>query len=158
MANIGINLPPSEIGATNANTWHIPVDSDGDTFGPLEEYFRDPLRAGCPTPAFITFPSLKVDFVLEYRISHFDNEHVSQDKSHGDQTKTCCQMLLMAEYDWFKQYIAKDANTNHYFIETGNDRLAGYDACKEMWKQRCLDIFLKYFPKVQHSDGFRSKK
>jgi hypothetical protein len=60
MANIGVDCSPQELGATAANTWHIPVDSSGDTFGPLDEYFADPLKTDCPTPAFITFPSMKV--------------------------------------------------------------------------------------------------
>jgi hypothetical protein len=60
MANIGINCPPEYFGATKANTWHIPINDDGDAFGCIEDYFEDPLREGAPIPAFITFPSLKV--------------------------------------------------------------------------------------------------
>jgi all-trans-retinol 13,14-reductase len=60
MCNIGIAASPSAIGATNTNTWHIPVDSEGDAFPPLAKYFEDPLGDDSELPAFITFPSLKV--------------------------------------------------------------------------------------------------
>lgn len=60
MANIGLSCSPEAIGATKANTWHIPIDHDGDAFGPLEQFFSNPLQENGPTPAFITFPSLKV--------------------------------------------------------------------------------------------------
>lgn len=60
MANIGLSCSPEAIGATKANTWHIPIDRDGDAFGPLEQFFSNPLQENGPTPAFITFPSLKV--------------------------------------------------------------------------------------------------
>lgn len=60
MANIGLSCSADAIGATKANTWHIPVDKDGDAFGPMEQYFNNPLETNGPIPAFITFPSLKV--------------------------------------------------------------------------------------------------
>ena len=48
-----------EIGATNTNTWHIPVNDQGDAFGPLNDYFENPLKTQDQLPAFITFPSIK---------------------------------------------------------------------------------------------------
>lgn len=67
MINIGIDLPASVLGASSANVWHIPVDTNNDSFGPLERYFKDPLREGVDVPAFITFPSLKVRLVYVSR-------------------------------------------------------------------------------------------
>ena len=64
MCNIGIRASAGEIGATNTNTWHIPVDEDGDAFPPLEKYFKSPLDPDNDIPAFITFPSLKVAFIF----------------------------------------------------------------------------------------------
>lgn len=63
MCNIGIAASAEEIGATNTNTWHIPVDERGDAFHPLERFFANPLDDHVETPTFITFPSLKVIFV-----------------------------------------------------------------------------------------------
>ncbi len=63
MVNIGINLPPTSIDATKANTWHIPVDENGDSFSLIEEYFSNPLKSNSPIPAFITFPCLKVRII-----------------------------------------------------------------------------------------------
>ena len=43
MCNIGINAPASEIGVTNTNTWHIPVDENNDAFPIIKAYFKDPM-------------------------------------------------------------------------------------------------------------------
>ena len=43
MCNIGVAATPEEIGVTNTNTWHIPIDGEGDAFVPLEKFFSDPL-------------------------------------------------------------------------------------------------------------------
>ena len=48
-------------------------------------------------------------------------------------------MLLMAEYDWFKKY--KGSSTL--------DRGEGYAEIKELWRERCINIFLKFFPKAE---------
>ena len=122
MCNIGISLSSEEIGATNTNTWHIPVNDQGDAFGPLNDYFENPLKTQDQLPAFITFPSIK-----------------DQNFNKKFPNKVSCQMLLMAEYDWFDQF--KGDTTMH--------RKEGYEELKEEWKKRCLKIFLKYFPKAQ---------
>ena len=132
MANIGIDCPASFIGASSSNTWHIPLDKHGDIFPALEEYFQDPLKKDCPISAFISFPSLK-------------------DITHKDKEKTSCQILIMAEYDWFVPFVNKKDNANGnngYEMKDSADRKEGYDAVKEMWKERCVAIFLKYFPKA----------
>ncbi len=127
MANIGIDASAFEIDAVNSNTWNIPVDMSGDLFGPMGEYFRDPLgQSWLQTPAFITFPSLK-DQSYKY-INGSDAPAI-----------TTCQMLLMADYEWFESFKGSSAT----------EREAGYARMKEMWKQRCLDIFLHYFPKAK---------
>ena len=46
--------------------------------------------------------------------------------------KISCQMLIMAQYHWFTQCKDKKA----------------YDELKASWKQRAIEIFLTYFPKV----------
>lgn len=50
--------------------------------------------------------------------------------------KTTCQMLLMTDYDWFKNYRG-DSTTS---------RLEGYDELKQKWSDICVQIFLYHFP------------
>lgn len=133
MANIGLNCSAEVIGATKANTWHIPVDAQGDAFPMMESYFQNPLQENGPVPAFITFPSLK-------DVSY-----------HQSGSKTSCQMLLMAEYDWFQEFSPNNDQSvaeHGYVMDITERRLAGYNARKEQWKERCVNIFLRYFPKV----------
>eukprot|EP01039_Chlorochromonas_danica_P000945 gene945-1027_t len=131
MANIGVSCSPDVIGATKANSWHIPVDASGDLFGPMDKYFEDPLGPETQVPAFITFPSLK-------------------DSSFGEADKVTCQMLIMAEFDWFKQFLPTqvDKADEEFAVSNSCDRLAGYEQLKEMWKKRALSIFLRYYPKA----------
>lgn len=137
MANIGINCSSEFIGATSANTWHIPLTESGDIFQPLEDYFSDPLAKDSPISAFITFPSIKD--------SKFHEKNPS---------KTSCQILLLADYQWFYKYLPKEAQDdlqkNSYATFIGNDRLKGeYEKLKKMWEEKCLAIFLKYYPKAE---------
>jgi hypothetical protein len=64
MCNIGIAASAEEINVTNTNTWHIPVDEHDDAFVPLDAFFKDPLGRGTEIPAFITFPSTKVQHLF----------------------------------------------------------------------------------------------
>ena len=59
MCNIGVKLSAEDLGATNTNTWHIPIAADGDAFQPLEAFFENPLGDNVDIPVFITFPSTK---------------------------------------------------------------------------------------------------
>lgn len=124
MANIGLKASAKLLGITNTNIWHIPVDENGDCYPPLEEYFQSPLSCG-DIPAFITFPSLKDKSWVE---------------SHPE--KTTCQMLLMAEYEWFEEYYREGKGKA--------SRAEGYETeLKEKWKQKCLEILYKYYPKCR---------
>jgi hypothetical protein len=136
MANIGINCAAEVIGATRSNTWVIPLDNEGDLFPPLTQYFENPLKDNSPMSVFITFPSLK--------------------DTSSNENKTSCQMLFMAEFDWFKEFIPSTNRSsgdeeNSYETYEGNERLFGYDKCKDLWKEKSLQLFLKYFPKVKAS-------
>ncbi len=119
MCNIGINANPSEVGITNTNTWHIPVDDDNDAFPMINKYFEDPLGDDVIIPAFITFPSVK-------------------ENNSSSSNKISCQMLLMANYEWFEKYKVSADDTKN--------RIDGYEEIKQKWKQKALAIFLKYFP------------
>lgn len=122
MVNIGMKATAEEVGAETSNTWHIPVDDSNDAFGPMKRYFSSPTSVGMDMPAFITFPSCKD--------KKWSQEHPG---------RVSCQMLFMAEYDWFKQF-------------TGPDRksatAAQYNAIKDEWKASALKVFYKYYPKV----------
>lgn len=157
---IGISGSPAELGVTNTNTWHIPLDAQNDAFPALEEYFSNPLgtKGGFKgIPAFITFPGVK------------DKEW---SKAHPD--KTSCQMLMMAEHQWFRDAAARllqlsqqeereaereaasaqqGAGSAGRTGRTGNApvRTAAYEALKEEWKARALEILFMYFPKVRCS-------
>jgi all-trans-retinol 13,14-reductase len=136
MANIGIDAPASLFGATAANTWHIPLDESGDIFGPISEYFEDPMKStGKNISAFITFPSLK-------------------DRSEAQQSsrQTSCQMLFIAPFEWFEKYLPKGEKGEEegsFHVYEGTDRLPGYESFKEEWKTRSLEILLKHFPKAE---------
>lgn len=130
MTNIGINCAAEVIGATKANTWHIPLTNNGDIFKPMEDFFADPLGENSPIPAFITFPSLK-------------------DTAFAKKDKTSCQMLVLVDYAWFEKYYANANSENINSMEGTDKRNDGYDACKEAWKERCLKIFLQHFPKAK---------
>lgn len=74
-----------------------------------------------------------------------------QDISHKEANKTSCQMLLMAEYDWFAEFSPngdQDVQEHGYVMDLTEKRLAGYNACKAAWQERALSVFLRYFPKV----------
>lgn len=128
---------------TNTNTWHIPVDAQNDAFPALEEYFADPLgtKGGFKgIPAFITFPGVK------------DKEW---SKSHPG--KTSCQMLMMAEHQWFRDAAdrlhqeaqqAQGASKGSAKQGGAPVRSAAYEALKAEWKDRALEILFMYFPKV----------
>ena len=88
MCNLGIKLSAESLGASNTNTWHIPIAADGDAFQPIEAFFSNPLGDNVDIPVFITFPSTK-----------------DQDWVKANPNKTSVQMLIMAEYSWFEKYL-----------------------------------------------------
>ena len=123
MANIGIDAPPSQLGITNSNTWHIPVDKFGDHYPSLDNFFSNPDQcSSLETPAFITFPSVK------------------DCKGHGkDASTTSCQILLMANYEWFERFKADiDGETDK--------RAEGYAALKKKWADKAVELLLRYYP------------
>ena len=122
MCNIGIAASAEEIDVTNTNTWHIPIENDGDCFRPIETFFYEPLSENSRIPAFITFPSMKDK---EWSLKH--------------PGKVSCQMLVMSDYSWFENF---KGNNN-------DDRIDGYKELKDIWLEKCIDIFLQYFPKAK---------
>jgi len=125
MANIGLDAPPSKLGITNANTWHIPVDNLGDHYPSLDYFFAHPDQcSSLETPAFITFPSVK------------------DCKGHGkDASTTSCQILLMANYEWFERFKAEEKEDGQ-----ADKRAEGYAALKKMWADKAVELLLRYYP------------
>jgi len=70
----------------------------------------------------ITFPSLK-------------------DRAWGSKhpDMITCQMLVMAEFEWFKKY-------QH---EESGKRCEEYQKLKKIWEEKCLNILYKYYPKIK---------
>ncbi len=128
---LGMKASPSMIGASSSNSWHIPVDPSGDSFEPMRRYFADPLNVGTDMPAFITFPSCKD--------KKWESEHPG---------RVSCQMLFMADYSWFETFSGDVRHPN----KAGSLPAAvkDYAELKEEWKQKCLAVFFKYFPKVSY--------
>ena len=122
--DVGIKGDADELGITNTNTWHIPVNPSMDAFEAIDAFFSRPLDVGpIGIPAFITFPSMK------------DKEWSSKHPH-----KVSCQVLIMAHYDWFK----KSSSSSSSFPSSS----AQYDALKDRWRSCVTDILLIYFPQV----------
>lgn len=144
MANIGFkDINPEDVGIANQNTWHIPIDQDGDTFKPMRAYFANPLgdeeTGYLSIPTFITFPSLK------------DKQW---SKSHPN--KLSCQMLMMADYSWFESYKKEidEAIQSRDEIRWKN-AIKALELYKEAWKLRAKQLILDYFPVLSnHIDVF----
>jgi hypothetical protein len=83
-------------------------------------------------PAFITFPSCK-DIKWE-------SEHPG---------RVSCQMLLMADYSWFQEYIGPVRKSSSRSLVSEK-----YAELKDQWKSKGMDIFYKYFPKVCECNKF----
>ena len=135
---VGIcGVDPSEVGITNTNTWHIPIDEAGDAFGPMRDFFSSPLAGTSQdgflrTPTFITFPSLK-------------DKQWSASHPH----KISCQMLVMAEYGWFEEFARGMSECAERGDAAGLEEWVGrYNARKEEWRQRAVQLLCHYYPKV----------
>jgi all-trans-retinol 13,14-reductase len=121
MVNVGIDGSPEELDVGVANVWYNPATGakGDDTLAALEQYFSNPLSQ--EAPLLITFPSMK-------------------DKDWPHKDKTCCQILTMAEYSWFKDH----AN------EPAGNRSEAYQALKSKWEANFLRILIRLFPKMEN--------
>eukprot|EP00301_Raphidiophrys_heterophryoidea_P005546 c12316_g1_i2.p1 GENE.c12316_g1_i2~~c12316_g1_i2.p1 ORF type:complete len:600 (+),score=136.11 c12316_g1_i2:304-2103(+) len=118
MCNIGINGTPEELDITNVNIWYLPVTKDGDIFAPMVKYFEDPITNDMP--CMITWPSVK-------------------DSQSNKKGKVTCQMLAMADNDWF------DEKKHGVF----NARTQDYKDLKAKWEKKFLDVLYRHYPKVE---------
>uniref|UniRef100_A0A0G4HEK9 Amine oxidase domain-containing protein n=1 Tax=Chromera velia CCMP2878 TaxID=1169474 RepID=A0A0G4HEK9_9ALVE len=123
MLNIGIEGRAEELGVSNCNVWHLPVDKDGDMYSPMLSYFDAPLADDTDPPAFITVGSLK-----------------DQSYSEKHPEKTSCQVLLMAPLKWFEVSASES---------DGDKRGEEYMKIKKKWEEKGMKVFYKRFPKTQ---------
>ncbi len=121
MANIGLDGTPEELGLTCANLWFHPARDDGDMFGAVEDFMDDPLRPEHAPPIMITFPSIK-----------------DADGAEAYPGKTTCQILCMAEFEWFERWADR----------TTRRRGSDYKALKAEWADNLLEQLLRFYPQL----------
>jgi all-trans-retinol 13,14-reductase len=120
MANIGLRGSPEELGLTCANLWFHPTREDGDMFGAVADFLRDPQDPDNDPMIMVTFPSIK-------------------DRSAAGRDKTTCQLLCLAEYDWFEKYAGRRTRR----------RGAEYKALKAEWGERLVEVLLRFYPQLK---------
>ena len=122
MANIGLRGSAEELGLTCTNLWYHPTRDDGDMFGAVNDFMADPMDPGHDPMVMVTFPSIK------------GRERAG---THGD--KTTCQMLCMAEHEWFETYAQLPTRK----------RGAEYKALKRAWGERLVEVLLRFYPQLE---------
>eukprot|EP01062_Namystynia_karyoxenos_P058538 TRINITY_DN50061_c0_g1_i1.p1 TRINITY_DN50061_c0_g1~~TRINITY_DN50061_c0_g1_i1.p1 ORF type:complete len:602 (+),score=157.73 TRINITY_DN50061_c0_g1_i1:106-1911(+) len=120
MANIAIKAIPAEVDVTNTNLWVHPADKEGDIFPAMRSFFADPMSHD--PPVMFTFPSMKDQ---------------TWHQTHPE--KLTCQMLVMAEWDWFSKWSD----------EPQQNRGGDYEQYKAQWEEKCLTLLYRHFPKVK---------
>ena len=123
MANIGLRGTAEELGLTCTNLWYHPTREDGDMFGAVSDFMADPMNPDHDPMLMITFPSIK--------------SRKGGGGALGD--KTTCQMLCMAEHDWFKQFGELPTRK----------RGAEYKALKRAWGERFVEVLLRFYPQLE---------
>lgn len=120
MANIGLRGSPEELGLSCANLWYHPTRPDGDMFGAVNDFLRDPRDRSNDPMMMVTFPSIK-------------------DRGAADRDTTTCQLLCMAEYAWFEKYAGGRARR----------RGQEYKALKAEWGERLVGLLLRFYPQLE---------
>jgi len=138
MANIALKGTLSELGISAANTWVQPANraNNFDALDGEKSFFADPL--GCETsliPVGITFPSAK---------------EVGGADAHV--TEHTCQILTLAEYDWFTAHTPVDAaalakaGARHAPPHVARRDQPTYETIKKQWAERLVAILHKAYP------------
>ncbi|KAJ8604692.1 hypothetical protein CTAYLR_006550 [Chrysophaeum taylorii] len=135
MANIALRGTAAELGISAANVWIQPANrANGfDALKGCDAYLADPLGVDLSlVPAGITFPSLK-----ELGPAVTDDAHHT------------CQILALAEYDWFAKYVPIQSTTSgarHSPPRVARVAQAEYDALKAKWAERLVALLHKAYP------------
>lgn len=141
MANIALQGTAYELGISAANTWIQPCNAHNnyDALKGEVDFFANPL--GCEkslVPVGITFPSVKE--------ANADGAGV---------TEHTCQILTLAEYDWFSKHSPADPvdlekrGARHAPPHVARKEQPTYDAMKKQWAERLNAILYKAYPKTE---------
>lgn len=122
MGNIGLRGTAEELGLTCTNLWYHPTREGGDMFGAVDDFMADPMNPDHEPMLMITFPSIK-----------------SRQGGGSNGDKTTCQMLCMAEHEWFEQYAHLPTRK----------RGAEYKALKRAWGERFVKVLLRFYPQLE---------
>jgi phytoene dehydrogenase-like protein len=122
MANIGLRGSAEELGLTCANLWYHPTRPDGDMFGAIEDFMADPSDPENDPMIMVTFPSIK-----------------DRDGADSLPGKTTCQILCLADYQWFEKYAGKRTR------QRGQE----YKALKAEWGDRLVELLLRFYPQLE---------
>jgi phytoene dehydrogenase-like protein len=123
MVNIGLRGSPEELGLTCANLWVHPTRPDGDMFGAVNDFMRDPGDPANEPMMMVTFPSIKA-------------------RSEGSDT-TSCQLLCLADHAWFEKHASRRTRR----------RGPEYKALKAEWGERLIGVLLRHYPQLEGRIG-----
>ena len=122
MANIGLRGSAEELGLTSANLWYHPTRANGDMFGAVADFMADPNNPEHDPMIMVTFPSIK-----------------DRDGAETYAGKTTCQILCMADYQWFEKFAGRRTRR----------RGREYKALKAKWGDRLVDLLLRFYPQLE---------
>ena len=123
MVNIGLRGSPEELGLTCANLWVHPTRPDGDMFGAVNDFMRDPGDPANEPMMMVTFPSIKA-------------------RNEGSDT-TSCQLLCLADHAWFEKHASRRTRR----------RGPEYKALKAEWGERLIEVLLRHYPQLEGRIG-----
>jgi all-trans-retinol 13,14-reductase len=127
MANIGLRGSAEELGLTCANLWYHPTRANGDMFGAVADFMADPNNPEHDPMIMVTFPSIK-----------------DRDGAETYAGKTTCQILCMADYQWFEEFAGRRTRR----------RGREYKALKAEWGDRLVDLLLRFYPQLEGQIDF----
>jgi all-trans-retinol 13,14-reductase len=122
MVNLGLRGSAEELGLTCTNLWYHPTRADGDMFGAIDDFMRDPADPDHDPMIMVTFPSIK--------------DRAAAEDASGT---TTCQILCMAEHAWFERWAHRRTRR----------RGAEYKALKQQWGERLVALLLRFYPQLE---------
>ena len=141
MANVALRGTAADLGISASNVWIQPANrANGfDAIHGCDAYFADPLEVDLSLiPVGITFPSVK-----------------ELGPGSSDEDYHTCQILTVAEYDWFSKYMPLDAETitkkgaRHAPPHIKRAFQEEYDDLKQRWADRLVALLHKRYPKTK---------
>ena len=157
MANIALRGSSADLGISAANVWIQPsCKANGyDALKGEVSYFRDPLGVELAlVPVGITFPSAKEEgpAAANGAAKAAANGSANGSASSGEEPYHTCQILALADYDWFKAHTPQDpealatAGSRHAPPHVARLDQASYDNLKKRWGDRLLELLYATYP------------